>query len=57
MNSKKLKNRIDTTFMNSKNSKASNLHRLLLNFSDKINSKRSGKYVAQMLAYTMQGKI
>ena len=32
--------------MNSKESKTSDLHRLLLNLSDKINLKRSNKYVA-----------
>ena len=32
--------------MNSKNSKASDHHRLLLNLSDKINLKRSDKYVS-----------
>ena len=32
--------------MNSKNSKTSDLHRLLLNLTDKVNSKRSDKYVA-----------
>ena len=32
--------------MSSGNSKTSNPHRLLLNFSDKINLKRSDKYVA-----------
>ena len=32
--------------MNSKNSKISDPHRLLLNFSTKINLKRSDKYVA-----------
>ena len=37
---------MDNIFMNSKNSKASDLHRLLLNLSDKINLKRSDKYVA-----------
>ena len=37
---------MDTIFMNSKNSKASDSHRLLLNFTDKINLKRSDKYVA-----------
>ena len=31
--------------MNSKNKKTSNLRRLLLNFTDKINWKRSDKYV------------
>ena len=34
-----------TIFINSGNSKTSNPHRLLLNFSDKINLKRSDKYV------------
>ena len=32
--------------MNSKNSKTSDPHRLLLNLSDKINLKRSDRYVA-----------
>ena len=32
--------------MNSKNSKTSDSHRLLLNLSDKINLKNSKKYVA-----------
>ena len=32
--------------MNSENSKTSNMQRLLLNLSDKINFKRSNKYVA-----------
>ena len=46
MNSIKLENRMDTIFMNSENSKTSDPHRLLLNLSDKINLKRSDKYVA-----------
>ena len=33
-------------FMNSGNSKASDFHRLLLNLSDKVNLKRSDKYIA-----------
>ena len=37
---------MDTIFMNSENSKASDPHRLLLNLTDKINLKRSDKYVA-----------
>ena len=37
---------MDTIFMNSKNSKTSDPHRLLLNFSEKINLKGSDKYVA-----------
>ena len=32
--------------MNYENSKTSDSHRLLLNFSDKINLKRSDKYIA-----------
>ena len=35
-----------TIFMNSKSSETSNCHRLLLNLTDKINLKRSDKYVA-----------
>ena len=35
-----------TIFMNSKNSKTSDPHRLLLNLTDKINVKRSDRYVA-----------
>ena len=34
---------MDTKFRNSENSKTSDPHRLLLNLSDKINSKRSDK--------------
>ena len=37
---------MDTLSMNSKNSKTSDPHRLILNLSDKINLKRSGRYVA-----------
>ena len=37
---------MDTIFMNSKNSKTSDPHRLLLNLSDKVNLKRSDEYVA-----------
>ena len=37
---------MDIIFMNSENSKTSDLHILLSNFSDKINLKRSNKYVA-----------
>ena len=37
---------MDTTFMNSKNSKTSDPDRLLLNLADKINLTRSHKYVA-----------
>ena len=35
-----------TIFMNSKNSKTSDPHRRLLNLTDKINLKRSDRYVA-----------
>ena len=37
---------MDTVFMNSKNSGAFDPHRLLLNLKDKINLKRSDKYIA-----------
>ena len=37
---------MDNVFMNSENSKTSDPHRLLLNFTDIINLKRSDKYVA-----------
>ena len=37
---------MDTIFMNSENSKTSEPHRLLLNLVDKINLKRSDKYIA-----------
>ena len=37
---------MDTKFMNFENSKTSDPHRLLLNLSDKINLKRSDKYIA-----------
>ena len=37
-----------TIFMNSENSKTSDPHRLLLIFPDKINLKRSDKYVANI---------
>ena len=37
---------MDTIFMNSRNSKTSDRYRLLRNLSDKINLKRSDKYVA-----------
>ena len=46
MHSTKLLNGMDTIFMNFKNSKTSDPHRLLLNLKDKINLKRSDKYVA-----------
>ena len=37
---------MNTIFMNSKNSETSDLHRLLLNLTDKIYVKGSDKYVA-----------
>ena len=37
---------MNTIFVNSKNSKTSNLHRLLLNLAEKINLKISDKYIA-----------
>ena len=37
---------MDIIFENSGNSKTSDFHRLLRNLSDKINLKRSNKYIA-----------
>ena len=37
---------MDTIFINSKNSKTSDSHRLLINLTNKINLKRSNKYIA-----------
>ena len=37
---------MNTIFKNSENSKTSDPHRLLLNLPDKINLRRSDKYVA-----------
>ena len=49
---------MDTIFMNSENSKTSDPHRLLLNLSDKINLKRSDKFVAlSNVTFTIHGKI
>ena len=49
---------MDTIFMNSKNSKTSDPHRLLLNLSDKLNLKRGDKWVLyQILEYAMHGKM
>ena len=53
---------MDTTFMKFENSKTSDPQRLFLNLSDKVNLKRSDKYVAlsnliQILAFTIRGKI
>ena len=52
---------MDAIFMNSENSKVSDPHRLLLNLADKINLKRSDKYVVLLLyqtfAFTIHRKI
>ena len=45
--------RIDTIFMNSEDSKVSNPHILLLNLSDKMNLKKSDKYV-QILDFAIR---
>ena len=50
---------METIFMNSKNSKTSDPHRLLLNLSDKIDLKRSDKYVSPSnlsIYYTWENK-
>ena len=46
MKSIKLWNRMDTIILNCENSKTSDPHRLLLNLWNKINFKRSVKYIA-----------
>ena len=46
MNSIKLKKRRDTIIMNSENDKILNLHRLILNLSEKTNLKVKDKVVA-----------
>ena len=50
---------MDTIFINFKNSKTSDSHGLLLNLTDKINLKRSDRYVAlsSIFAFTMHGEI
>ena len=54
---------MDTTFMNSGNSKTSDPHRILLNLLDKINLKGKDKYVAYVpkmicnLPFTIHEKI
>ena len=39
---------MNTIFMYSENSKTSDLHRLLFNLSDKMNLKRSDKYICSI---------
>ena len=55
---------MDTILMNSKNSKTSDLDRLLLNFIEKTNLKRSEVYLEKYIyicgfikSYTIHGKI
>ena len=45
MNSLKLQSRMDTMFMNFKNSETSDPQRLLTNLTNKVKLKRSDKYV------------
>ena len=45
INSIKVQQKMNTIFMSPENSKTSDPYRLLLNLSDKIDSKRSDKYV------------
>ena len=45
MTSIKLSDRMDTIFVNSRNSKTSDPHRLLLNLSYETNLKRKDKYI------------
>ena len=48
---------MDTLFMNSRNSKTSDPHRLSFNLADKIDLKRSDMLLYQILAFTVHGKI
>ena len=48
---------MDTIFMNSQNSRTSDLHRLLLNLSDNMNLNRSDMLIHQILAFTIHRKI
>ena len=49
---------MDAIFMNSENSKTFDPHGLLLNLTDKIDIKRSDKYVALLnLTFTIHGKV
>ena len=50
---------MDIIFMNSENSKSSDLHRLLQNLTDKINLRKSDKYVAlsNLSVYFIHRKI
>ena len=43
--------KMDTIFMNSRNSKTYNFHRLLLNLADKIDWRRKDKYIAFSIFY------
>ena len=60
MNSIELQNKMDTIFINSKNSKTSEPCGLLLHLSDKISMKYrevTNMLFYQILAFTIQGKI
>ena len=49
---------MNTIFMNSKNTKTSDPHRLLLSLKDKIDLRRKKNILLyQILVFTMQGKI
>ena len=49
---------VNTTFMNSKNSKTFDPYWLILNLTDKTDLKRKVKYIAlSILAFTKYGKI
>ena len=49
---------MDTIFINSKNSKTPDLHRLLLNLTDKIDLRRKGQcFFLSNHAFAIHGKI
>ena len=50
--------KMNTIIMNSKNSKASDPHRLLLNLANKIDLRRKDNIlIYQILSFTIHGKI
>ena len=58
MNSKICNTKMNTAFMNSKNSKTSDPYRLLLSLTDKIDLRRKDKYILyQILIFTIPGQI
>ena len=58
MNSKLCNTKMNTAFMNCKNSKTSDPYRLLLSLTDKIDLRRKDKYILyQIFVFTIPGQI